>query len=259
MIHLTVWRWSALAALGGAGVGLLGVSLAAQTPASPPENAVSPPAAMPTTPARGPGAIVLFSGKPEDLQNHWIGRYSHRPAAWKIQDGALVAGRGDIATRQEYQDFFLHVEFKEPSMPNAHGQERGNSGIGLHGRYEIQVLDSYGIADPGSGDCGAVYSQAAPLFNACKPPLQWQSYDIVFRAPRFDHAGKVVENPRVSVLQNGIVVQNNQEIKGMTGIQNDQYQEMAPAGPIVLQDHGTPVQFRNVWVLPLPPHGARHY
>ena len=121
-------------------------------------------------------------------------------------------------------------------MPNAHGQERGNSGVGLHGRYEIQILDSYGIADPGSGDCGAVYGQAAPLSNACKPPLQWQSYDIAFRAARLDAAGKVVENPRVTVFQNGIPVQNNQEIKRMTGIQYSQYTEMGKSGPILLQE-----------------------
>jgi len=201
----------------------------------------------------------LFSGKPEELREHWVRRQSHGPAAWKVQDDEMVAGGGDIATRQEFQDFLLHVEFKVPSMPNAHGQARGNSGIGLHGRYEIQVLDSYGIADPGSGDCGAVYSQAAPLFNACKPPLEWQAYDVSFRAPRFDGAGKVSENPRVTVFQNGILVQNNQEIKSMTGIQYSQFREMGSAGPIVLQDHGNPVQFRNVWVLPLLPHGALHY
>jgi hypothetical protein len=208
---------------------------------------------------RRPGAIVLFSGKPAELRSRWLSRYRQRPAAWNIKNGAMVAGGGDIVTRQAFQDFLLHVEFKEPSMPNAHGQERGNSGVGLHGRYEIQILDSYGIADPGSGDCGAVYSQAAPLFNACKPPLQWQTFDIAFRAPRFDAAGKVVENPRVTVFQNSILVQNNQEIKGMTGIQFRQYQEMAKTGPLLLQDHGMPVQFRNVWVRPLPPHGALHY
>jgi hypothetical protein len=208
---------------------------------------------------RLPGAQVLFSGKPEELRDHWVRRQSQEPAAWKVQDGALVAGGGDIATRQEFQDFLLHVEFKVPSMPNAHGQARGNSGIGLQGRYEVQVLDSYGIAEPGSGDCGAVYSQAAPLFNACKPPLEWQTYDISFRAPRFDSAGKVSENPRVTVFQNGILVQNNQEIKSLTGIQSRQIREMGAAGPIVLQDHGNPVQYRNVWVLPLPLHGALHY
>ena len=243
-------------ALGGAGFSLSVVSTAAQSAVSPAGAAV----AMLAAPPEGvPGAIVLFSGSPEELQAHWLRRSTQQPAAWKIQDGAMISGGGDIVTRQEFQDFFLHVEFKEPSMPNAHGQERGNSGIGLHGRYEIQVLDSYGIADPGSGDCGSVYSQAAPLFNACRPPLEWQTYDIVFRAPRFDTAGKVVENPRVTVIQNGILVQNNQEIRGATGIQSRGDREMGKTGPIVLQDHGNSVQFRNVWVLPLPPHGALHY
>jgi Domain of Unknown Function (DUF1080) len=256
MRGLASWRWLALAALGGMIAALPVLSPAEQTPASPSES--TEPTPSPAL-ARAPGAIVLFSGQPEQLRDNWRKRYRDEPAAWKIRDGALVCGGGDIVTRHDFQDFLLHVEFKEPSMPNAHGQERGNSGIGLHGRYEIQVLDSYGIADPGYGDCGAVYSQAAPLFNACKPPLEWQSYDIAFRAPRLDNAGKVSEKPRVTVIQNGILVQNNQEIQGMTGIQYSQYKEMAQTGPILLQDHGTPVQFRNIWVLPLPPHGALHY
>jgi hypothetical protein len=247
--------WLALAALGGVVIGLPALAPGAPAPSSAPGGSESTLVA----PARAPGALVLFSGRPEQLRDNWRKRNRDEPATWKIQDGALVSGGGDIVTRRDFQDFLLHVEFKEPSMPNAHGQARGNSGIGLHGRYEIQVLDSYGIADPGSGDCGAVYSQAAPLFNACKQPLEWQTYDIAFRAPRLDDSGKVVEKPHVTVLQNGLLVQNNQEITGPTGIQYSQYKEMSPAGPILLQYHGAPVQFRNIWVVPLPPHGAQHY
>ena len=259
MSRLMALQWLAAAALCSAVVGLYAGSHAPQSAANPARTTVSARAATPAPPGRVPGAIALFSGKPEELRNNWMRRSGNQPAAWKIKDGAMVAGGGDIVTRQEFQDFLLHVEFKEPYMPNAHGQERGNSGVGLHGRYEIQILDSYGISDPGSGDCGAVYGQAAPLSNACKPPLQWQSYDIAFRAARLDAAGKVVENPRVTVFQNGIPVQNNQEIKRMTGIQYSQYTEMGKSGPILLQDHGMPVEFRSVWVLPLPPHGALHY
>lgn len=202
--------------------------------------------------------IVLFSGKPEEVAANWVKHGSDEPAAWKVQDGAMVAGGGNIVTRQTFTDFQLHVEFKEPNMPEAHGQERGNSGVGLQGRYEIQVLDSYGIADPGTGDCGSVYDQAAPLVNACKPPLQWQTYDITYRAPRFDTDNKKTENARVTVLQNGIVIQNNQEILHPTGIQGNDNAIEKP-GPILLQDHGTPVEFRNVWVRPLPLQGANHY
>jgi hypothetical protein len=213
----------------------------------------------PVPPPAAKGVRVLFSGKPEDLAANWLKRGSDQPAAWKIKEGAMVAGGGDIVTKEEFGDFQLHLEFKVPYMPNEHGQGRGNSGVGLHSRYEIQLLDSYGIADPGTGDCGAVYGQAAPLVNACKPPRQWQTYDITFRAPRFDDSGKMVEKPRVTVYQNGICVQNNHEIAGMTGIQDGQYKEMGKTGNIDLQDHGNPMQFRNIWILPLPPQGASHY
>ena len=141
-------------------------------------------------------------------------------------------------------------------MPEAHGQERGNSGIGLLATYEIQVLDSYGFKEPGSGDCGAVYSQSAPLVNACKPPLAWQTYDISFRAARFDADGKVTQKPRVSVFQNGLCVQNSTEINGGTGIGP---KADANEGPIILQFHNNTVQFRNIWIVPLPEEGAKHY
>jgi hypothetical protein len=217
----------------------------ATRPAAP-----SPPAAK--------GMIVLFSGKAEELASHWVQRGSDKPGAWKLVGDAIQAQGGDLATKQDFSDFYLHLEFKVPYMPDAHGQERGNSGVGLLGRYEIQILDSYGIKEPGSGDCGAVYDQVGPLFNACKPPREWQTYDIMFRAPRFAD-GKKTEDARVTVLQNGILVQNNQDITRMTGIQFDQYKEEAPSGPIFLQDHGTPIEFRNVWIVPLPPSGPTHY
>src|SRR5439155_5636782 len=112
-------------------------------------------------------------------------------------------GGGYIVTKQYFTDFQLHVEFKVPYMPDKKGQERGNSGVGLQSHYEIQVLDSYGFKEPGTGDCGAVYSQAAPLVNACRPPLEWQTYDITFHAARFDTDGKKTANARVTVFQNG--------------------------------------------------------
>ena len=212
-----------------------------------------------TTLSAPQGAIVLFSGKADEVAKHWVKRYSDKPATWSIRDGAMVAGGGDIASKEEYANFHLHLEFKVPLLPNAKGQARGNSGIGLHSRYEVQILDSYGINPPGTGDCGAVYNQSAPLVNASKPPKEWQSYEIIFRAPRFDASGKKTENPRVTVIQNGMVVQNNQEIPNMTGIQFSQYKEMSKTGQIVLQDHGCQVEFRNVWILPLPAQGDPHY
>jgi hypothetical protein len=216
------------------------------------------PGAVSASPQKPPkDAIILFSGKPDELAANWVVEGTSQPPEWKLVGGAIESVKASIVTKQTFQDFVLHVEFKVPYMPNEHGQGRGNSGVGLQDRYEIQVLDSYGIADPGSGDCGAVYSQAAPLFNACKKPLEWQTYDIVFRAPRYDDAGKKTENARVTVWQNDILVQNNQAITGPTGI--DDHKPQSEPGPIMLQYHHNSVQFRNVWVLPLPPHCALHY
>lgn len=201
------------------------------------------------------GAIVLFDGK--NLE-HWVQRGSGEPAAWPIEDGAMITKGGDIQTLELFQDFFLHLEFRVPdSPPEVKGQGRGNSGVYLQGRYEIQVLDSWGILEPGKGDCGALYNFAAPLVNACKRPEEWQSYDVVFRAPRFDAQGRMTEQARVTVLQNGLVIQNNVLLNGQTGgAINEDYAE---PGPLLLQDHGNLVRFRNIWILPLPLSGADHY
>lgn len=194
------------------------------------------------------GAVVLFNGKNTDA---WTN-------AWKIQkDGSLLSGGGDTTSKQKFEDGWYHVEFRVPLMPDKHGQERGNSGVYMQDRYEVQVLDSYRIADPGQGDCGAVYNIAAPLVNACKPPMEWQAYDIIFKAPRFDSAGKKIESARLTVFQNGILVQNNTEATHST-ISAGDLEEQGP-GPLKLQDHGTAVTFRNVWVLPLPLKGADRY
>lgn len=202
-----------------------------------------------------PQAVVLFDGSSLE---HWIKRGSAEPATWPIEDGAMVSHGGDIQSRQRFLDFYLHLEFNVPdSPPEVKGQGRGNSGVFLQGRYEIQVLDSWGIADPGRGDCGALYDVYAPLVNACKRPTEWQSYDAVFRAPRFDAGGKRTEKARVTVLQNGIVIQNNVELERQTGGAINQ--DYAAPGPLMLQDHGNLVRFRNIWIVPLPEKGADHY
>lgn len=193
------------------------------------------------------GATVLFDGKSTEALTR----------DWKVEKGAMTAAEGDTNSKATFQDMRLHVEWKEPLMADKKGQERGNSGVFLQDRYEVQVLDSYGIADPGRGDCGAVYNVAAPLVNACKPPLEWQAYDIFFRTPRFDADGKKIENARVTVFQNGILVQNNTEIPHPTASPDEA--ETAEAAPMHLQFHGNPVQYRNVWAQPLPLTGADHY
>ena len=200
-------------------------------------------------------AVILFDGK--DLSN-WTKLDGGAPA-WEVADNAMTvtAGEGDIVSREEFTDFLLHLEFMTPDMPDATGQAKGNSGVFLQGRYEIQVLDSYGIDVPGMGDCGAIYNQFASLVNACKPPLEWQTYDVIFRAARVNESGEIEENARVTVLQNGIVIQNNVQIQGATGGATDD--DAAAPGPLRLQDHGNPVKYRNIWVVPLPLKGSDVY
>ncbi len=232
----------------------IGISLVA-APSFPAGAREDPALVEDNTPPAPPpnikGLIVYFSGKPEEVAQNFTLPNSTKPASWPVTNGSMLTTGSSIVTKDKFMDFHLHVEFKEPYMPAQHGQERGNSGIGLQGRYEIQILDSYGWGEPGAGDCGAVYSQSGPLVNACKPPLQWQTYDIVFHAPRFDASGKKSANARVTVIQNGIVVQNNTAIRGFTGLQIDKDEDKP--GPILLQYHNNPMRFRNVWVLPLSP------
>jgi hypothetical protein len=198
-------------------------------------------------------AVILFNGK--DL-NNWHTR-SGDPAGWEAKDGIMhvVPGKGDIVAKEKFTDFYLHLEWMEPDMPDAKGQAKGNSGVFLQGRYEVQVLDSYGIEVPGKGDCGAIYNQFASIVNACKPPLQWQTYDIVFRCARMNASGEF-EKPRVTIFQNGMVIQNN-IIFDLTGGSIDE--NVLEPGPLLLQDHGNLIKFRNIWIVPLPLNGSDQY
>jgi len=193
------------------------------------------------------GAVVLFDGKNLDAWSKMDGK---TPPEWKLVDGAAMeANKGNIITREKFDGKFrLHVEFRVPYVPKATGQGRGNSGVYVQGRYEVQVLDSYGLESK-NNDCGAIYEVAAPLVNACKAPTIWQSYDIEFTAPKFE-GDKKVEPARMTVYHNGVKIHDNVAIPvnntraGMGG-------DPAKPGPIMLQDHGNPVQFRNIWLLPL--------
>ncbi len=194
--------------------------------------------------ARPPeGAVVLLAGK--GLEG-WVKRDGKTPADWPVADGILTVGHGDILTDKSFGDFKLHLEFNVPYMPKASGQGRGNSGVYLDGIYELQVLDSYGLK-PQNNDCGAIYTQATPSVNACKPPLQWQTYDVTFLKAVVDADGTVVKKARVTVLHNGIKTIDDAEV-GTTpgGIGN----KAGHPGPILLQDHGNPVQYRNIWIQP---------
>ncbi|MGQ9524213.1 MAG: 3-keto-disaccharide hydrolase [Armatimonadota bacterium] len=200
-------------------------------------------------PAKPPkGAIVLFDGK--DVSG-WVHRGSGRPCAWKVENGYMevVPGTGDIHTVREFGDARIHVEFCVPYMPEATGQARGNSGVYIQGLYEVQVLDSYGIEKPGLGDCGAIYGVAPPKVNAAKKPGEWQTYDITFYAPRFDSQGNMTQRARISVVWNGVKVHDNVEVGGRTTASVER--DPSKPGPLLLQDHGCKVRYRNIWVLPL--------
>ena len=149
-------------------------------------------------------------------------------------------------TPKEFGDIQLHLEFATPAEAKGEGQNRGNSGVYIQGAYEVQILDSFGNETYIDGMCGAVYEQYPPLVNASRPAGEWQVYDIIFHAPRFDSQGKIVEKPNVTVLHNGVLIQNHVEINGITRAAIRETEQ--PKGPIFLQDHGHPVKYRNIWV-----------
>ena len=171
-------------------------------------------------------------------------------AGWKIlSDGAMevVPNSGTIITKRKFKDFHLHLEFRTPFLPGKTGQARGNSGLYLQGRYEIQILDSYGLEGV-DNECGGIYKVAIPRVNMCAPPLQWQSYDVTFTAPRFDSDGNKIRNAQVTVLHNGVPIHKELVLPGPTGGAIPGGEPPEP-GPIMLQDHGNLVQFRNIWIV----------
>ncbi len=169
-------------------------------------------------------------------------------ARWTIKNGVMevLPGSGSLATKKKFKDYQLHLEFRSPYRPNAKGQARGNSGIYNQGRYEFQVLDSYGLSGE-DNECGGIYKVARPLVNMCAPPMQWQSYDITFRGPRIDKQGKLIENVRITVIHNGVLIHDKLEIPGTTGGASDM--DLHLPGPLKLQDHGDLIQYRNIWLI----------
>lgn len=184
------------------------------------------------------GAIVLFDGTQKSLDDHW------RPGAKLSDDGLLMQG---AMTKDTFQDFVAHLEFMTPYMPQARGQGRGNSGVYYQGRYETQVLDSFGLAGK-NNETGGIYEIRDPDLNLCFPPLSWQTYDVEFTAARWDEQGNKVSNAILTVRLNGVVVQRDVEIPRIT--RAAPVQETPEPGPLYLQNHGNPVRFRNIWVLP---------
>jgi hypothetical protein len=196
-------------------------------------------------------AIVLFDGTG---LAEWE-RTAGGAAGWRVTDGFMevVGGSGSLATKRRFGDVQLHVEWMAPSPPRGTGQERGNSGVFLMGRYEIQVLDSHGNDTYADGQAAALYGQHPPLVNASRPPGEWQSYDIVFRRPRFGPDGTVVQPARATVFHNGVLVHDHVAFAGRTAHGRPAvYEHHDDRLPIVLQDHGDPVRFRHIWARELP-------
>jgi len=193
-------------------------------------------------------AIVLFDGT---SATEWVSAdNSSQPIEWTIADGALTVapGKGGIRTKREFTDFQLHIEWRAPSVVKGDGQGRGNSGIFMQGLYELQVLDSYENPTYPNGQAASLYKQKIPLVNATRSPGEWQTYDVIWTAPRFNKDGVLISKARITVLHNGVLVQNNVELDGATEfIGLPKYSAHGP-GPIMLQDHGDLVSFRNIWI-----------
>lgn len=210
-----------------------------------PRPTVVTPAALVATPP--PGDAIVLVGRGSDLSKWQTANGA--PAPWTMADGVLQTGKGFIQTKAAFTDIQLHVEFATPSQVSGDSQERGNSGVFLAGEFEIQVLDSYNNLSYADGQAAAMYGQHPPLVNASRPPGEWQSYDILFKAPRFDSGGQLVTPAIVTVLHNGVLVHNARPFWGGTEHKRiDPYRPAMARGAIRLQDHGNPVRYRNIWV-----------
>ena len=198
-------------------------------------------------PIAAPSDAVVLLGSGNDLASWQMADGS--PATWTMKDGVLETGKGALQTKRQFSDFQLHVEFATPAEVKGDSQQRGNSGVFLLGKFEIQVLDSYQNLTYADGQAAAMYGQHPPLVNASRRPGEWQTYDIVFTAPRFG-AGSQLEKPAVvTVFHNGVLVHNRAEFTGPTRHKSIlPYTPDMANGPITLQDHGNPVRYRNIWI-----------
>lgn len=223
-------------------------------PDRPQPRVVTPGATFSQSAPAPSDAEVLFDGT--DL-THWQSARGGE-ATWKVAEGYLETGRGGgIRTRGRWADFQLHLEFATPSPGRGNGQGRGNSGVVIHGLYEVQVLDSYEAKTYPDGQCAAIYGQTPPLVNASRPPGEWQTYDILFESPRWDDQGTLIKKACVTVLHNGVVVHHRYEYAGATdGVSSVvPWKSLAKYPPphapelfIELQDHSNPVRYRNIWI-----------
>ncbi|WP_153559277.1 3-keto-disaccharide hydrolase [Roseimaritima sediminicola] len=191
-------------------------------------------------------AVVLFDGTNLDA---WKNGEN-----WEVRDGVAYSGKGQIVSKEVFGDCQVHIEWSAPLPVKGSGQGRGNSGVFLMGRYEIQVLDSYDNETYYDGQAGAIYKQTPPQVNAMRKPGQWNTYDIIWTAPRFAEDGSLESPAYITALHNGVVILNHFQLKGDTPYNRPpEYRQHAAEGPLALQDHGNPVRFRNIWVRPLKP------
>lgn len=226
--------------------------------------APAPPVVTPGATVGAPpsDAIVLFDGR---NLNEWVSAQDHTAARWFVRDGVMVvnkaAGVGNIETRRKFRDYQLHIEWRIPADITGSGQYRGNSGVFLASTgpgdsgYELQVLDSYRNATYVNGMAGSLYKQSIPLANAARRPGQWQSYDVIWTAPRFNPDGSLKSPAYATVLWNGVLVEDHFELKGQTLYIGKPFYKAFDAAPIKLQAHGDPsepISFRNIWVRELP-------
>ena len=235
-------------------VGLLVVGVAYAQRSEGPQPAVVDPG----DPGKAPSdAVLLFDGR--DMSGWTMPNGS--PSKCTVADGVMTCrtGSGDAQSTEKFRDAQIHVEFNVPYMPGQRGQGRGNSGVLLQGRYEIQILDSYRNETYANGSCAALYGRSAPLVNACRRPGEWQSYDIIFHAPRCDPDGSIKAPGSLTLLHNGVLVQDHVPVRAS--------RDCVAEGPLLLQDHGqyvgrkiataagveegaadTPMKFRNIWM-----------
>jgi len=194
--------------------------------------------------------LVLQEKAPEGatiLDASQLTQEDGKPCSWPVTDGVLEVGKGNVITKEKYQDFQLHVEFNIPEPPEgAKDQARSNSGVYIQRRYEVQILESFGEDPPRFNGCGSIYRQKPPDKNAARKAGEWQTYDITFQGARFED-GKKTKAARITVVWNGVKVHDDYEIKDKTGAGKPEGPE---PGPILFQDHGAKVKFRNVWILP---------
>ena len=192
-------------------------------------------------------AKVLFDGK--DL-SQWKSANKNEPAKWTVADGAftVLKGTGDIETKDVFDDYQLHIEFRTPAEVKGNGQGRGNSGIFMQGVYELQVLDSYNNSTYSNGSAGSIYKKTMPLVNASRKPGEWQTYDIAYTAPKFNKDSMPITPAYITVFHNGVLIQNHTPIIGTTPYIGAAQYQVHGKGPILLQDHGNPISFRNIWI-----------